>query len=226
MSNLVAGTKIIGCGDGDHVGTFTWTAAAATFLLDIANVTLENLILNFDPGAGTVTVAAPITVSAAGCAIVRCRIRSGTDANSLVTIGVTTTAGADRFRFLNNVVFGATAAASTTFLRLVGGDAADIAGNRIDVATTADGVGVIQSLTTAPTNTRIRGNMLRNSRATSTAALTPMAAQTGEISENFLEIMGAGLAHITTGSSMSRFQNFGKNTGADETGALLGTASA
>jgi hypothetical protein len=37
MSNLVAGTRIMGLGDGPARPTFTWTAAAATFLLDQAN---------------------------------------------------------------------------------------------------------------------------------------------------------------------------------------------
>src|SRR5687767_13634334 len=38
MSNLVAGTRIIGAGSGNVRGTFTWTATGSTFLLDVANV--------------------------------------------------------------------------------------------------------------------------------------------------------------------------------------------
>lgn len=229
MSNLKAGTRIIGAGYGTMRPSFTWTAAAATFLFDVANVSLENcrLFLAGPHAAGTaLTVAAPITVSAAGCSIVGCDIKAGFDADQIVTIGITVTTGGDSFYFANNVVEALVAAPMTTFLRLTDCDDVVIEGNSIRVATTAAAVGVIQALTTAPERTLIRDNFLFNLKADSTASLTPMAAQTGVISDNYLEISSTGLAHITTGSSMSRFNNYGKNTGADETGALLGTASA
>src|SRR5262249_54267043 len=118
MSNLVAGTKIMGVGVGNERPTFTWTVAAATFLFDVANVTISNCILLMDPGAGTVNVAAPITVSASGCGIYGCLIRMGTDANSKVTIGITTTAAGDEFTLAGNHIYGATAAEVTTMIQL------------------------------------------------------------------------------------------------------------
>lgn len=229
MSSLVAGTSIIGMGRGSMRPSFTWTAATATFLFDVANVSLENcrLFLAGPHAAGTaLTVAAPITVTGANCSIIGCDIKCGFDADQICTIPITVPAGGDGFYFANNVVEALVAGPCTTFLRLTDCDDVIIEGNSIRVATTAAAVGVIQALTTAPLRTLIRDNYLNNLKADSTAALTPMAAMTGVISDNYLEISSTGLAHITTGSAMAYFNNYGKNTGTDETGAILGTASA
>lgn len=220
---------IEGEGDGDDRPSLTWTLAGATWAMDTDSIIIKNMRLFLAGPHATgsaLTVAAPITVTGAGCAITDCEIWCGFDADQICTIPLSVLLGGNKFKFLRNTVFAETAAPMTTFMRLTNCNDTIIDDNDIVVATTADGVGVIQALTTAPLRTKIRRNFLHNIRATSTAALTPMAGQTGVISDNYLEIMGAGLAHITAGSSMSRFQNFGKNTGADETGALLGTASA
>lgn len=230
VSNLVASTKIVALGDGDERASLTWTAAGSTFLLDVANVTLDNLVLNFDPGTGTTTVAAPITVSAAGCTILRCRIRNGTDANSLVTIGITTTAAATRFRFLGNRVRGAAAAVSTTFLRLVGLDDCEVAYNDIRCASSSAAIGVIQALTTAPTNLDVHHNYIENNKTDSTAALTFMANATGRSAYNDLRIYGTGTAYVTTPGSVAFYETRGVNAIADGTAekptADFGTASA
>lgn len=229
MSNLVAGTKIVGLGIGSNRPSFTWTAAGATFLLDVANVSIENcrLFMAGPHAAGTaLTVSAAMTVSAAGCAMLNCSIKCGFDADQLCTIPITVTTGGDQFTFQGNDVQGLVAGPCTTFMRLTACEDTIIDGNSIVCATTAAAVGVVQALTTAPLRTIIKDNFMNNLKSDSTAALTPMTAQTGVISDNYLEIQSTGLAHITTGSSMSRFNNYGKNTGADETGFLLGTASA
>lgn len=190
MSNLKAGTRIIGLGNGNLRPTFTWTAAAATFLLDVANVRLENLILNMDPGTGTVNVAAPITVSAAGCQIVNCKIRMGTDANSKVTIGITTTAAGDDLEMLQNEIYGATAAEATTLLQFVGADRLKFNGNSVVGATSAVGVGVVRFLTTASTDIKMFNNVVRNNKASSTAAITGMAAMSGEVDDLLMVVLG------------------------------------
>lgn len=101
-SALVAGTRIVGLGiPGESTAPkLTWTAAAATFLLDVANVLIQNMTLDF---SGVADCAAPITVSAAGCGIENCRIIMQNDTASFSALsGVTLAAGADRFRMNDN----------------------------------------------------------------------------------------------------------------------------
>src|SRR5688572_18905707 len=68
VPDLVAGTQIVGMGrlGASNNPTFTWTATGSTLLLNVANVSLIGLNMNF---AGVDAVVAPITVSAAGCSI-------------------------------------------------------------------------------------------------------------------------------------------------------------
>lgn len=183
-SNLVAGTHIIGMGSGNDRPTFTWTTATSTVLFNVANVSLSNCILKMcDTGNAGVTVAAPITVSAAGCSIVGNRIVFGADADDIVTIGITTTAAADDFVFAGNLCTGATTAECTTFLRLVGTDRAVIMDNYIEGATSSTTVGVLQMLTTAPTNVWVENCIFVNRKAASVHAATGMAAATGVVKD-------------------------------------------
>lgn len=225
MSNLVAGTRVIGLGNGAARPTFTWTAATSTLLLDVANVTIENCIMNMDPGTGTVNVAAPITVSAAGCRIIGCQIRMGTDANSKVTIGLTTTAAADDFEFLNNEVYGATAAEATTLIQFVGADRLKFIGNTVVGATSAVGVGVVRFLTTASTDIKVFECIFKNNKASSTAAVTGMAGVTGEVDYVQMSVLSGGAAAWGTVASLTFGPNVTATNTAGQRGAVFGTAS-
>lgn len=233
MSNLVAGTKVIGVGSGNARPTFTWTAAAATFLLDVANVTLSNLILNLDPGTGTTTVAAPITVSAAGCSIVGCKIRMGTDANSKVTIGITTTAAATDLTIAGNEIYGATAAECTTMLQFVGADRLKLLQNTIVGATSSASVGVVRFLTTASTDIKVFACLFRNNKSGGGAgdmAVTGMAGVSGEADNVFMVVLGNSATNLTAAWGTPASMVFGRqvyvaNTIA-ERAALFGTESA
>jgi hypothetical protein len=230
MSNLVAGTRIIGLGRGNSRPTFTWTAATSTFLLDVANVELDNLILNLEPGTGTTTVAAPITVSGAGCAIRNCKIRVGTDANAKVTIAITTTAAADDFEFTGNEVYGATAAECTTVIQFVGADRLKFHGNSIVAATSATGVGVVRFLTTASTDIKMFGNSVRNNKALSTIAITGMAGISGEVDGLFMTVLSDNVAALTGAFATPASIVFGRQVYVAnviaERAALFGTESA
>lgn len=201
MSNLVAGTKIVGLGHANLRPTFTWTAATSTFLLDVANVELNNLILNMDPGAGSVNVAAPITISAAGCAIRNCKIRMGTDANSLVTIGITTTAAADDLEIVNCEIYGATAAECTTQIRFVGADRLKFIGNTLVGATSSTTIGNIQFLTTASTDIKMFDVTVRNNKAASTAAITGLTGTSGEVDYLTMFVLGNGANQLVLGNA-------------------------
>lgn len=225
MSTL-AGLSIVGLGTGTMRPTFTWTLATSTWLLDTANTELANLIFNTAGPAGAValSVAAPFTVSAAGCRFVGCYFNYGIDADQLTTICITTTAAADNFEFIGNYCVSVTGSVSTTFLRLVGVDNALIQGNYIRGETSSATVGVIQCLTTASTNLRLIGNFLANMKSDATIAFTPMTATTGIAWQNMFYVDGTGILPITAGL-MEWFDNRAIND-QGEAGALVGTASA
>lgn len=186
MSALVAGTRIIGLGYGTIRPKFTWTAATATFLFDVANTSLSNCVLEMagDPASTTaLSVAAPITVSAAGCSLVGCLIRVGVDADQLATIGITTTAAGDDFSIVNCWIHGATTSEVTTAIRLVGADRFYMSGCYVYAATSSTTVGVLQMATTASLNVLIEDSVFVNTKASSAHAATGMAAATGVVSD-------------------------------------------
>lgn len=228
MSNLVAGTRIVGLGHGTARPTFTWSAAASTFLFDVANVLLSNCILEMagDPAlTAALSVAAPITVSAAGCALANCLIRTSVDADQLATIPITTTAAGDDFTVANCHLFGATAGESTTFVRLVGADRFVMDGCTLQGATSSTTVGVLQFLTTASTNVQIRNSTFINRKAASIHAVTGMAAATGVVENcNFGILDNATLLGLQTTGDLMGFRNQTVNL-AGEQGAPSATIS-
>ncbi len=206
MSSLVAGTYIIGTGTGTNRPTFTWTATGSTFLFDVANTVLANCILKLADSANAgVSVAAPITVSAAGCSIIGCQIRVDGDANDLATIGITTTAAADDFTFADNDVFMATAATCTTFLRLVGADRFKMTNNRIIGATSNVLVGLVQFITTDSLNCLIENNYIQNNLAASSAAVSVSAAATsssGYVNKLFMGVLDDAANNLVLGDAV------------------------
>ena len=218
---------IIGMGHGTNRPSFTWSTAGSSVLFDTANFCLYNCQLGLEPTTGTVTVAAPITVSAPGCVISSNWIATGTDANNKVTIGITVTTGGDNFEFANNRVRGAAAATMTTFLRFTNVANPSVHHNDIICGTTAAAVGPIQELTTVCTNANISYNLIQNNAANSTACITwALASSTGWITWNSLRNMtDASVAHIVvTSGDMQLDRNFGVNN-SNETGLQVGVAS-
>lgn len=177
MSNLVAGTKIIGVGMRPSA-TFTWTVDVATFLLDQADVAIDNLILNMDPGTGTTTIAAPMTVTGARCSITNSVIRMSTDANSLSTVPLTLSSSTD-FTFAGNLMYGATAGEVTTGIDIVAADRLYMEGNHIAGACSSTGVGIVRFKTTASLHITMRSNFYANRKAASTMAVTGLAGVSG-----------------------------------------------
>lgn len=174
---------VIGLGNGTNRPTLTWTAAAATLLMDQANFRLRNLrlFLAGPHAAGSaLTVAAPITVSAAGCEISDCDIFWGFDADQIVTIGITTTAAADHFKFNRNFCYAETAAVpTTTFIRFVGSDYLQIWDTKIQGPGSATTLAPVQFLTTASLGMDLRNSIFQNQLAASVHAVTGLANLTG-----------------------------------------------
>lgn len=197
------GITVMGLGEGDARPTFTWTAAGSTVLFDAASFAIKNcrlLLAGADAAGSALTVAAPITVSAPGCAIEDCYIRFGFDADQIVTVGITTTAAADRFKFNRNHCTGATAAECTTFMDIIGVDYLEMKDNHIAGATSSTTVGIVRFATTASLDINLQNNFYANRKAASVHAVTGLAGVTG-ISRDELFHMLDNAATLPWGTS-------------------------
>lgn len=231
MSNLVAGTKIIGVGNGSIRPTFTWTAAAATFLLDVANVEIHNCRLLMAGALGSttaLTVTAPMTISAAGCGLYHNEINIAVDADQLATIAITTAAGADYLSLVGNHVWGATTGEVTTALDLIGTDNLYMADNVFQGATSNVAVGIVRFATTASLYIRLLRNTYINKKASSTAAVTGLANVTGvSRDEHFHYLDTTSLTAWLTSAGLMTFHRPTVTNTAAETGTeVVGTVSA
>lgn len=238
-SNLPAGVTIASVPDavGNQRGLVRWSAAAGTVLMDQAGTVLRNLRLQMagDPAATTaLTVAAPITVSGAGCAVLDCDWQVGVDADQIVTVALTTTAAADDLRIQRNRIIGATAAeitAAGTVIRLVGADNVIITDNYISAALATDTDGLIETLTTLSLNIDVSRNFFYSNGAGSTCALDFGAdlVNTGQVRDNLLVVDADGTAGTVVitqhaNSNLALLDNFLVNNNG-ERGLVIGTAS-
>ena len=192
FTSLVAGTRIIGVGNPGETNhpTFTWTATASTFLLDVANVSIDNLTFNL---IGIDAVVAPITVSAAGCSISNCHLICQ-DATKGVLKGVDVGAGGSGFRFINNRVTGiGEAKPMTSAPVLISGAANDVVVSDNFICTANPGTNVLGliAVTAAATNLTIVRNTLIQLETAATAlhgVTVGNVAATGVIAYNNLKV--------------------------------------
>ncbi len=228
-SNL--GTKtavtVVGLGRGMNRPAFTYSASNATILMDAANFSISNCVFYMAGATGSttaLTVAAPITVSAAGCSMTDNYIHFGVDADQLVTIGVTTTAAGTQFEFKRNQCYGATAAECTSFLYLVGADNCQVWDNTIIGGTSSTTVGVVRFITTASVGIDFRRNTFTNLKAASVHAVTQMAGVLGQVSDCGFGILNdsglAGWVPAGAGNGPQFFRCYTANL-AGESGGLM-----
>lgn len=231
-SNLGTKTDVTVCGLGHNTNrpALTWTAATSTVLMDVANFRILDcqLFLAGPHAAGTaLTVAAPITLSAAGCEISDCDIFWGFDADQIVTIGITTTAAADNFSFHHNYCRAETAAVpTTTFMRLVGADYFRMYGTKIQGPGSTTTLAPVQFLTTASLGIDLRDSVVQNQLASSVHAVTGMAGLTGTAHRCGWGILdNSTLAGFVTPGNMQFFDCYTANENGEE-GALMTPTSA
>lgn len=198
-ASLTASRKRIyirGEGDETERPTITFSAAAATWLLDTDSVVLDNFNIRLEPGSGTVNVAAPFTISGNGCGFRNCRFYAGTDANNKVTVGLTFTG--DNCFMENCDLHAATAAGATTFVRLTGADYFRMRDTTIDGATTSTSVGSLQFLTTASTFVRFDRCFIANRVAASTVAISGLASCSGWMNNVHAHVLGNAAGDLNT----------------------------
>lgn len=211
MSGLVAGTQIVGLGTGNMRPTFTWTAATATFLFDVANVKMYNCILNMAGSRSSTTalsVAAPITISAAGCGFYGCEANVGVDADQLATVAFTTTVAADDLEFKQCFFWGAAGSAVTTVINLVGADRCVMEDVYIIAETSAAAVGVVLHSGTASLQILAERCKFVNLKSDSTACYTAMAASSGVLNNCCFGFYGnSGTTAITAQGDLQVFNS-------------------
>ena len=224
--SMITGSRIVGAGWGTLRPTITWTTALSTVLFDVANVTLENCILNLEPGAGPIAVAAPITVTGAGCAFVNNTMRFATDVNNYATIGITLNA-AD-LSFVGNTCYGATAGVSTTFMDINAAHRLYMAGNMFSGATSAAGVGIVRFVTAASLHVKLVRNVYINRIALSQCAVTGLANVSGvSYEEHFAYLDTASLTPWLTSTGIMSFHRPTVSNNVGDTGTeVVGTVSA
>lgn len=190
-TNLVAGTQIISAGrpGATNNPTFTWTATASTFLLDVADVSIQGL--TFVMG-GADNVTAPITVTGAGCSIAGCHIVAGTSSVLESATPITVSTGANDCTLVGNR-FSATGGAVTTACVSVGAAVArtTIVGNRFFTTQSSATTGVI-SIGAAATEIDVGYNLMYNQVEDGVGVRVANVAATGLIYNNYFGGVDAG----------------------------------
>lgn len=210
--------RIIGEGVGSQRPVFTFTAAASTLALAAAGNTIENCILAC-PQTGTTTVAAVITISAAGCKVLNNQFQLSSSATALVTTGIALAAGSVDCVIQGNQGYTVTGTPTSWIAPsgTVGSNRVLIKNNQVRALLSATTGGIIDlsaNSGTAPKDWQIADNMLANLTASSTVVIKGVSGATGSIEYNDLETGAAAAATaITTPGSMTMFQNFVSQAG-------------
>ncbi len=202
IPDLVAGTQIISCGTpgSTNCPTLVWTATAASFLLNVANVTLHGFNLSW---VGIDNIAAPLTISAAGCVVSGCTILTET-ATIGVLKGIEVTVGGNGTKIVGNTITGLGEAQPMTSAAILVSGAADdvvISGNYIAACNPGTSVLGLIAVTAAATNLRISYNTVIQLETAGTALFgitVGDVAASGTIERNFCKI-GSAVTTTTSG---------------------------
>lgn len=210
-----AGTRIIGEGFNLNRPTLTFTAAASTIDFSNANCSIENIIMQ-GPQTGTTTVAAFVTVTAAGCMVRQNLHLMATSATALVTTAISLSSAAADFWALDNTATAVTGT-PTSWLSSTGttGPNRTVAQRNVIMlplsATTSGCIDFSAASGTAPTNSIVTDNTLINLTASATVDIKGAAGWTGIVAYNNL---GGGVTTamtttaINTPASVISVQNF------------------
>lgn len=207
LSGLVAGTRIIGVGQGSNQPTFTWTATAGKWAVNVANVLISGLKLDF---TGINAVVQAIAITGADSAIRDCDIIAGAAA-AIPVIGIDV--AANRVQIAGNRVRGvhATGVTDAIFKVSTRVDGVEIMSNKIFASATGNGCIAIVD---AATNLAIGGNIVLNSQtASSRAIFFSSVAATGFVFDNRTGVLKDGTVNavgliFTGGSSVVAAENY------------------
>lgn len=210
LTNLVAGTKIIGVGRGSNMPNFLWSATASQWALNKSDVIISGLRLRLDGANGVVKA---ILITAADCVLTNCDIEVASGAALKATIAIELGAGSDRTEIVGNIFRGTNTHNLTDGVKIVSAvDQVRITDNEmVFSATAANG---LVHFTAAATNTKVLRNYMYNTMTSSSACLVYDAvAVDGIAAENYYAILLNGTAASTgvtfgAGSLIRSFQAF------------------
>ena len=213
LDNLVAGTRIIGAGQGADMPSFRWTNTAGQWTVDQDNVTIQGLRLRLE---GVNGVVKGINVTAADCAMFGNDIEVASGASNKATIAIEVGSAAHRFSLMGNRVRGTETHNVTDCIKVVGATPPRelyIARNRmIASATAANG---LINITVAAKGVLIEENVIYNTHTSSTAGIAVAnVAADGVICRNLVGVLNNGTAasqgivFTSTGSTIKCFENY------------------
>jgi hypothetical protein len=194
----LAGVRVIGIGDGNARPVLTLgTATSASFDITAANNLVSGFVFDM---TGVDAITAGMNVQAADTLIVNNRFILAS-ASAQATLGILTTAAANRMTLMANRFEGTSDAGTTAAVRIVGGDGITIGGLDLSqgnwfYGAYSSGVGAIQGLTTDTTNILVASNAISNVTANSTKAMVFTASSTGVFTNNRMAIL-SGTAPVT-----------------------------
>lgn len=214
----VSGVSIIGLGEDEARPTFYLdTGTTTTFTFSAPAVLTKNII--FD-GTGFDAIATMLTITASDVHFDSCKFVCANSTNQ-ATLGITTNALCDRFKFSNNRVVGTTDAGMTNFLQMVGGNDVEIVNNYFYGAYTTT-LGAINNATTAGLRWRIEANQIVNATASSTKAVVLVSTTTGVIRNNTFSVLsGSASAAITAAGISSVSGNYATYAAGTTAGTLI-----
>ncbi len=204
LTNLVAGTRVVGVGTGSMTPTFRWTATASQWAINKADCSFRGLRLRLEGAA----VVKAINITGANCALIDNDIEIGsTVTTNVAAIAVEVGTGADGCAIAKNR-FRSTATSASTDCVLIVGTAVDRVSviDNVMMASTTTANGLIRC-TAAATNLYIARNAIYNSIAASVAGINfSNVAATGVCADNYITVLStgavsAGVTGITVGGT-------------------------
>lgn len=190
LASMVAGTRVIGVGNGSTKPTFRWTATASQWAIAVADVVFTGLKLRLEGANGVVKA---IVTTAANTTFFDNEIQVASGAALKATIAMELGTGADGAFICSNWWYGTATHNVTDGLKVVGTaiDRVRIVGNMMDFSATA-GNGNIH-VTSAATKLQIGANVVQNDHTSSTACIAIDAvAATGMIWDCYTSTLNNG----------------------------------
>jgi hypothetical protein len=126
LTNLKAGTRIIGLGWGADMPTFRWTATTSQWPITVNNVLIQGLRLRLEGANGVVKA---IAITGTDTTIKGCDIEMASGTTAKATIGIEVGSGALRTNIIANRFRGTETHNVTDGIKVVGGTTPMISGS-------------------------------------------------------------------------------------------------